>query len=136
MLPFCDTSKLSPPGYELCSVSVLENALNEYNDNGDFPNHASDIINATKWVKKGQYVIKDAQPSHYNEPGCATVHGGRDCESFHSETLPKRMFVSSDCMAMSTFNGPLESGVNAGRVASTFWQRYYDLILLQINHIY
>ena len=114
-------------------MSVLENALNEYNGDyealdGDvrkqlsswFPNHASDIMDATKWVKKGQYVIKDAQPSHYNEPGCANVHGGRDCESFHAETLPKGMFVSGDYMATSTFNSALESGVNSGRAASTF----------------
>jgi hypothetical protein len=49
-------------------------------------------MDATKWVKKGQYIIKDAQPSHYNEPGCANVHGGQDCESFHAVTLPKGMF--------------------------------------------
>ena len=77
-------------------------------------------MHETKWVKKGQYVIKDAPPSHYNERGCANVNGRRDCESFHAGTLPKGMFVSSDYMAMSTFNGPLESGVNAGRAAFTF----------------
>ena len=49
-----------------------------------------------------------------------STHEGQDYESFHAETLPKGMFVSVDYMATSTFNGALESGVNAGRVASTF----------------
>jgi phytoene dehydrogenase-like protein len=115
-------ARYSPRGYKLCSVSVLEIALNEYNGDYEaldcdvrnqlsiwFPNDASDIMDAT-----------NAQPSHYNEPCCANVHGGQDCESFHAVTLPKGMFVSGDYMAMSTFNGALESEVNAGRAASTF----------------
>jgi len=123
----------APNGYELCSVSVLEKASSEHA--GDhtsldasvrkqlstwFPDHANDIMDESKWVQKGIYVINNAQPTHYGKDGCANVHGGRDCSSFQGVAMPSGMFVCGDHMATSTFNGALESGVNAGDAAGRF----------------
>lgn len=123
----------APDGFELCSVAVLERALSEHG--GDiasldaaarkqlstwFPNHADDILDESKWVRKGSYVVDNAQPSHYGGDGCANVHGGRDCSVFRGATMPAGMFVCGDHMATSTFNGALESGVNAGNAAAGF----------------
>jgi hypothetical protein len=83
-----------------------------------FPDHADKILDTTVWVQKGVYIIKEAQPANYNEPGCANIHGGRDCRVFNGSKLPVGMFVSGDYMATSTFNGALESGVNAGKAAA------------------
>ena len=123
----------APDGYELCCVSILENALKEHS--GDhasldvsvrkqlstwFPNYANDIMDQSIWVQKGLYVINNAQPAHYNEIECANVHGGRDCSTIQGFPLPHGIFVCGDHMATSTFNGALESGVNAGNAAASF----------------
>ncbi|KAL3758021.1 hypothetical protein ACHAWU_001413 [Discostella pseudostelligera] len=127
----------APVGYDLCSVSILEDALAEYEKDdehasldGDvrkqlatwFPNYAIDILDEKKWVRKGVYVIPNAQPAHYhggeskNRNGnCyANVNGGLDCSTFQGMKLPHGMFVCGDHMATSSLNGALESGVNAG----------------------
>lgn len=128
----------APAGYELCSVTILEAALTEHHaqENEEyasqldgavrrqlaawFPNFASDILDETKWVTKGLYVIPNAQPAHYDsgsgrkDVGYANIHGGRDCSMFQEMKLPHGMFVCGDHMATSTLNGALESGVNAG----------------------
>ncbi|KAL7490061.1 hypothetical protein ACHAW6_015801 [Cyclotella cf. meneghiniana] len=123
----------APQGYELCSVSILEDAMHEYD--GDyitldrdarkqlaawFPQRAADIMDDSIWVQKGLYVIPHAQPSHFEEEGCANVHGGRDCTMFRGVSLPEGMFVCGDYMATSTLNGALESGVNAGKAAAAY----------------
>ena len=123
----------APEGYELCCVSVLENAIKEHS--GDyksldasarnqlsawFPSFAGDIMDESIWVQKGVHVINNAQPGHFNEDGCANVHGGRDCTTFRGISIPPGIFVSGDHMATSTFNGALESGVNAGKAATFF----------------
>ena len=123
----------APNGYELCCVSLLENAIAEHN--GDqaaldvavrkqlstwFPDFASDIIDEKKWVTKGFYLIPNAQPTQFNEEGCANVHGGRDCTTFQGVAMPNGLFVAGDHMATATFNGALESGVNAGDAVNSF----------------
>mmetsp|Transcript_32198 Transcript_32198/g.68141 ORF Transcript_32198/g.68141 Transcript_32198/m.68141 type:complete len:560 (+) Transcript_32198:16-1695(+) len=127
-------SGYAPNGYELCSVSILQNALSEHDRDHTsldmavrkqlstwFPDYTNDIMDGSKWVQKGIYTIPNAQPAHYgNEDGCANVHGGRDCSAFQGIRLPSGMFVCGDHMATSTFNGALESGVNAGNAAMTF----------------
>jgi len=138
----------APDGYELCSVSILENALSGHatttrvgGDGGDdhasldaavrrqlsswFPDFAANIMDESKWVRKGVYVVNNAQPAHYGKKGddgslCANVHGGRDCSAFQGEAMPGGLFVCGDHMATSTFNGALESGVNAGDAAGNF----------------
>jgi phytoene dehydrogenase-like protein len=125
----------APNGYEICSVVILENALDEHGNDNDsldkavrnqlatwFPDFASDIIDETKWIRKEMYVIKNAQPANYhrgrdNKVGCANVHGGRDCFTFRGAPLPVGIFVCGDHMATATLNGALESGVNAGHAA-------------------
>ncbi|KAL7511240.1 hypothetical protein ACHAXN_008669, partial [Cyclotella atomus] len=124
-------SSYAPNGHELCSVSVLEKALSEYNGDYEaldidvrkqlaswFPEHASNILDTSIWVQKEIYVIEDAQPIHFNEENCANVNGGRDCTIFRGEQLPDGMYVCGDYMATSTLNGALESGVNAGNAAA------------------
>ena len=124
----------APEGYELCSVSILEQALSDHD--GDhasldtsvrkhlstwFPDHANDIMDEKKWVQKGIYIINNAQPAHFGTDGCASIHGGRDCSVFQGVvSLPNGIFVSGDYMATSTFNGALESGVNAGETVARF----------------
>ena len=62
-------------------------------------------------------LIFDAQPAQFNEEDCANTHGGRDCCTFQGITMPSGMYVAGDYMATSSFNGALESGVNAGDAA-------------------
>lgn len=121
----------APDGYELCSVSILENALKGCHGDYEaldvdvrkqlatwFPDHAQNILDVSTWVQKGMYVVEDAQPTHYDEENCANVNGGRDCTMFRGEKLSVGLFVAGDYLATSTFNGALESGVNAGQAAS------------------
>ena len=122
----------APVGYELCSVSILENALTEHGDHDSldaavrkqlstwFPDHAREIMDHTKWIQKGVYIINNAQPAHYGTGQSANIHGGRDCSKFRGVDLPNGVFVCGDHMATSTFNGALESGVNAGESVSRY----------------
>jgi hypothetical protein len=133
----------APDGRDLCCVSVLEKALAEHGDDVDsldaavrvqlatwFPERASDIIDESRWERKGAYVIHNAQPANYRSGGaddvvsggCANVHGGRDCSTFRGVPLPAGMYVCGDHMATATLNGALESGVNAGDAAARFVQ--------------
>lgn len=123
----------APDGYELCSVSVLERAFSGHaGDNASldaavrkqlstwFPDYAEDIMDESKWIQKGVYVINNAQPVHYGNDESANVHGGRACTNFRGMPLPSGVFVCGDHMATSTFNGALESGVNAGDAAESY----------------
>ncbi|KAL7552330.1 hypothetical protein ACHAWF_015565 [Thalassiosira exigua] len=123
----------APDGWELCSVSILENVLAEYARDHDsldnavrkhlsawFPDYACNILDESKWIHKGMYLIPNAQPCHYGKDGCASINGGRDCSVFQGVAIPGGVFVCGDHMATSTFNGALESGINAGGAAETF----------------
>ncbi|KAL3826887.1 hypothetical protein ACHAXA_000855 [Cyclostephanos tholiformis] len=130
----------APVGYELCCVSILENALVGHGNDIDsldksvrrqlstwFSEYASDIIDECGWIRKGSYLIDNAQPANYHRGGgvddvvmCANVHGGRDCSTFRGVLLPRGIYVCGDHMATSTLNGALESGVNAGDAAARF----------------
>ena len=123
----------APDGFELCCVSLLENAIAEHDGNQTsldkavrkqlstwFPDFASAISDDSRWVTKGFYLIPNAQPTQFNEEGCANVHGGRDCTTFQGLAVPEGLFVAGDHMATATFNGALESGVNAGNVVNSF----------------
>ena len=85
-----------------------------------FPDHAREIMDHTKWIQKGVYIINNAQPAHYGTGQSANIHGGRDCSKFRGVDLPNGVFVCGDHMATSTFNGALESGVNAGESVSRY----------------
>ena len=147
----------APDGCELCSVSVLEGALEGHRGDVDsidasvrrqlatwFPGHANDILDETKWVRKGAYVIDNAQPANYHRRRgdgddrdgddhgnaaaaaaadggwCANVHGGRECSAFRGSRLPGGVFVCGDHMATSTLNGAMESGLKAGHAAGRY----------------
>lgn len=123
----------APNGYELCCVSLLEGAIAEHEGNQGaldmavrkqlsmwFPAFAGDIIDESKWVTKGFYLISNAQPAQFDEEGCANVQGGRDCSTFQGLMMPDGLFVAGDHMATATFNGALESGVNAGNAVNNF----------------
>jgi len=121
----------APDGYNLCSVVLLEPAINAFEGREDeldiavrkqlktwFPKYAKDI--ESKWEKKGIYKIQNAQPAQFNGPTPANVNGGRDCNSYRGQDLPKGLFLCGDHMSTATLNGALESGVNAGKEAAKF----------------
>ena len=64
-------------------------------------------------------MIENAQPANYGEAGCASIHGGRECR------VVDGLYVCGDHMATSTFNGALESGVNAGDAAGTYLAKVF-----------
>jgi hypothetical protein len=129
-------------GYELCCVSILENALSQHGKDVDsfdvavraqpatwFPEYAYDIFDEKGWVRKVSYVIDNAQPANYHRgggfedeivTGCANVHDVRDCSTFRGLMLPDGINICGDHMATSTLNGALGSGVNAGDAAARF----------------
>ncbi|KAL9189183.1 hypothetical protein ACHAXT_011673 [Thalassiosira profunda] len=122
----------APDGYDLCSVSILGQALVEHAGDDSsldeavrrqlaswFPDVADDIADELKWVQKGVYVIENAQPANYGEAGCANFHGGRECR------VVDGLYVCGDHMATSTFNGALESGVNAGDTAGRYLAKVF-----------
>ena len=78
----------APTGWELCSVTVLEQALAAHG--GDLASLEAavrgqlaawllerardDVRDPSRWVHKGTYVIDAAQPAHYGAEGGANVH--------------------------------------------------------------
>jgi phytoene dehydrogenase-like protein len=122
-------SGYAPEGKGLCSVTVLETAMETYKDREAdldaavrkqlgtwFPDYKSDILD--KWNLEKMYYIPNAQPAQLNGPAPANVNGGRDCQTYRNKTLPKGLFICGDHMATATLNGALESGVNAGTTAA------------------
>jgi phytoene dehydrogenase-like protein len=118
----------APEGHGLCSVTILENAMDVYKDRDEeldkavrkqlgswFPDYKNDILE--KWQLKKIYSIKNAQPSQLGGPFPANVSGGRDCNIFRDEVLPEGFFICGDHMATATLNGALESGFSAGKAA-------------------
>lgn len=115
----------APDGYHLCSVTVLQPAMDLYQGNEDeldaavrrqlatwFPTFKDDILNA--WELKRVYDIRNAQPSQLGGPQAANVNRGRDSSRYRGKALPSGAYVCGDHMATATLNGALESGVNAG----------------------
>jgi len=118
----------APVGHSLCSVTVLKDAMDLFQDRNEdldaavrqqlgtwFPNEKSDILNT--WELKKIYNIPQAQPAQLKGPFPANVHGGRDSNTYRGKPLPKGVFVCGDHMASATLNGALESGVKAGSAA-------------------
>lgn len=119
----------APKGSQLCSVTVLNDAMETYKGKEDeldqavreqlstwFPDFKDDI--RSKWELMKVYYIPNAQPSQLRSPFPANVHGGRKADSFRGKELPEGLFVCGDHMATATLNGALESGVNAGKAAA------------------
>jgi phytoene dehydrogenase-like protein len=119
----------APAGCNVCSVTVLKNALDAYNGRDAeldaavrkqlstwFPEAASDIL--SQWQLRRIYRIDNAQPAQLNGPAPASIHGGRLCSMYRGKKLPPRFFVCGDHMATATLNGALESGENAGQAAA------------------
>lgn len=137
----------APPGHHLCSVVILERAMDVYDGDEErldvdvrkqlaqwFPDCARDILDESIWKRRGFYAIRNAQPGHYNPSNRganhgggadfnANVNGGRDSSKFRGVDLPEGIFVSGDHMATSTLNGAFESGENAGMAAAGFLRK-------------
>jgi phytoene dehydrogenase-like protein len=119
----------APNGYNLCSVTLLQNAVEYYEDMEGalddvvrrqlvtwFPDAREAILH--EWELKGIYDIANAQPSQYGGPWPAQVHGGRECNVYRGKTLPPGLLLCGDHVATATLNGAMESGKNAGLAAS------------------
>jgi len=131
--PSTVTGGYAPEGHNLCSVTILEPAMNAFEGCDEdldiavrhqlkewFPNHAMDI--ESHWEMKGIYKMENAQPGQLSGPAPANVNGGRDCSSYRGFTLPKGLFLCGDHMSTATLNGAFESGVNAAMKTSYFLQ--------------
>lgn len=115
----------APEGYNLCSVTILKNAMEAFDGRGDdldravrkqlgtwFPEVEDDILG--KWELKRIYYIENAQPGQFGGPSPANVNAGRDSDRYRGKALPAGIHVCGDHMATATLNGALESGVKAG----------------------
>ena len=124
--PSAVNSGYAPTGNHLCSVSVSENVMEHYKNKEDeldtairkqlgewFPKQKEDIIE--RWNLKRVYQINNAQPSQYKSAFPANVNGGRSVNEFLGKSLPDKIAICGDFMATATFNGALESGINAAR---------------------
>ena len=130
--PSLVTSGYAPDGYNLCSVTVLKDAMDQFVGRDAeldvavrnqlatwFPKQATAICDPDTWQLKGLYRIDKAQPGQYQGPFPANVHGGRPCNTYRNKPLPAGLFVCGDHMSTATLNGALESGVAAGTAAAT-----------------
>ncbi|VEU41155.1 unnamed protein product [Pseudo-nitzschia multistriata] len=115
----------APEGYNLCSVTVLSDAMDKYMGKPDeldqairkqlatwFVDQESDILE--NWDLKQIFYIPKAQPSQLNGPQPASFNGGRSSTTFFGKELPSGLYVCGDHMATATLNGAAESGVKAG----------------------
>mmetsp|Transcript_16417 Transcript_16417/g.45303 ORF Transcript_16417/g.45303 Transcript_16417/m.45303 type:complete len:593 (-) Transcript_16417:1203-2981(-) len=115
----------APEGYNLCSVTILSDAMNRYMDKPEeldqavrrqlgtwFVDQESDILD--KWDLKKIFYIPKAQPAQYNGPQPASFNGSRSSTTFYGKELPSGLYVCGDHMATATLNGAVESGVLAG----------------------
>ena len=122
-------SSYSPPGSNLCSVTVLKDAVESYANRDEeldaavrkqlstwFPEQKEDI--QSKWKLERIYKVQNAQPAQLGGPMPANVNGSRPCDMYRGNKLPQGLFVCGDNMATATLNGALESGVNAGKAAA------------------
>ena len=129
--PSSVTSGYAPEGCSLCSVTILKEAMDLYQDRDEeldaairkqlstwFPSHASSISDEKDWQLKGMYRIANAQPGQFKGPFPANVNGGRPSNSYRNKELPAGIFVCGDHMSTATLNGALESGVAAGAAAA------------------
>jgi len=121
----------APPGYNLCSVTVLGTAMKLFEGQPKeldaavrrqlgtwFREERSAILN--EWQLKKIYFIPNAQPAQLNGPSPANVNGGRPSNTFRGKELPAGLFVCGDHMATATLNGALESGAGAGQAAGKY----------------
>lgn len=115
----------APEGYNLCSVTVLSEAMDLYKNRPNeldiavrrqlgswFVDEKNNIMD--KWELKKIFYIPKAQPSQYNGPFPASFNGSRSSTNFYGKELPNGLFVCGDHMATATLNGAVESGVKAG----------------------
>lgn len=115
----------APEGFNLCSVTVLSDAMNRYMDKPEeldqavrrqlatwFTDQSSEIME--EWDLKKIYYIPKAQPAQFNGPIPASFNGSRSSTEFYGKALPKGFHVCGDHMATATLNGAVESGVLAG----------------------
>lgn len=115
----------APDRYNLCSVTILNDAMMTYKNRPDeldkavrrqlgswFTDQKDDIMK--RWKLKKIFYIPKAQPSQYNGPFPASFNGSRSSTNFYGKELPNGLFVCGDHMATATLNGAIESGVKAG----------------------
>ena len=120
----------SPHGSNLCSVSILESVLAEFDgkDNeldfavrkqlsGWFPPHAESILDPQRWKLEKIYRIGGAQPAQYACSFPANANGRGDSTMFRGAKLPRGMLVAGDHVSTSSLNGALGSGIVAGEAA-------------------
>jgi len=119
----------APAGKQLCSVTVLEDAMRFYEGSEQdldavvrqqlsswFPTFKDDILE--RWELKRIYFIPNAQPSQKYGPFPANVNRVRRCTQFKGVDLPDGLFVCGDYMATASYNGAIESGIKAGAEAA------------------
>jgi len=124
----CDS--YAPSGCNLCSVSILQDVMDDFDGNNDeldraarsqlaewFPSHAEAILDPSKWVLKATYRISNAQPAQFGVPYPASVNKGRDAATFRGFKLPDGMVLAGDHMTTASLNGALGSGIIAGDAA-------------------
>jgi|UPI000581A5C1 phytoene dehydrogenase-like protein len=126
--PSVVTDGYAPNGSNLCSVTILADAMAYYHEKEDeldavvrsqlakfFPEQKENIL--ARWDLKGIYDIENAQPAQLGGPMPANVNGGRDLSTYRGKDLPRGLLVCGDHMATATLNGALESGESAGIAA-------------------
>jgi len=115
----------APDGYNLCSVTILSDAMNNYMDKPEeldqavrrqlgtwFTDQSNEIMD--EWDLKKIFYIPKAQPAQFNGPQPASFNGSRLSTTFYGKQLPNNFYVCGDYMATATLNGAVESGVSAG----------------------
>ncbi len=123
-------SNYAPAGSNLCSVTILKDAMESYANRDEdldaavrkqlstwFPEQKEDI--QSTWKLQRIYKISNAQPAQLGGPMPANVNGGRPSDMYRGSKLPSGLFVCGDNMATATLNGALESGVKAGKAAAS-----------------
>lgn len=109
----------------ICSVAVLEDALQIYNDDDGldkavrrqlsnwFPAHG-----VSEWKLERVYRIRNAQPAQLGGPQPANQL--RSNAEYRGRKLPPGLFVCGDNVSTASLNGALESGYNAGSAAAAY----------------
>lgn len=118
----------SPEECGLCSVSIPEKYMIQYEGRREdldllvrsqlgewWPDFKDDIEN--NWHLEKTYHIKCAQPAQFGGAFPANIHGGRIASQVRGIELPPHFYLCGDYMATSTFNGAIESGINAAKAA-------------------
>jgi len=114
----------APPGYQLCSVAILEQTINEYEHNFKeldydirqqlatwFPTYKNDILNDNKWERKGDgNIIGNGNRNNDGRGDSRGLYVIENAQPSHLDgPMPANVHLGRDC---TTFRGmELPSGV-------------------------